>query len=122
MEIIYKYSRNNSDKADFYLVGSSVRGEDSFNDYDVVIHPKQKDINMWSELLNNCPKKETDGKMIDCNLIEDIESYLSKKKSKTTRYNIRNGKFNIEFFEINSPKHLTKGLDSVSTIYYRKIT
>ena len=35
MRNIYQYSLKNKNKADFYLVGSSTRGEDNFNDYDI---------------------------------------------------------------------------------------
>jgi len=121
MRNIYQYSLKNKNKADFYLVGSSTRGEDNFNDYDIVIHPKKRDINEYKFLVENCPKKETDGKRIDCNLIEDIQNYLNKSTTKILRYNIRNNNFNSEYCNIHSKKHLTKGLQNLSKIYYRKI-
>ena len=79
----------------FYAVGSWVRRNPNFKDYDINIVPPDgkrspSNIKEWSKLLKRFDKKEFDGKKVDAQVLPVLEKLLkmNAKEIKERRNNI----------------------------------
>ena len=79
----------------FYAVGSWVRRNPNFKDYDInIVPPEEKrspsNIEEWSNVLKMFDKKEFDGKKVDAQVLPVLEKLLkmSAKEIKERRNNI----------------------------------
>ena len=100
----------------FYAVGSWVRRNPNFKDYDInIVPPRGKrsptNIKEWSELLKRFDKKEFSGKKVDAQILPSMKKLLNMNAKEINKI-----KDNIHFRYLYSEEHNVSVKDALKVI------